>query len=155
MEHERFFKKISKNQVTGCWDWTACIRSKFGYGGMRFQGKLQDAHRVSWQIHFGPIPDGMYVLHTCDRPICVNPDHLYLGSPRDNVMDAINKGRFVIFGQHTSKAKGQKIASNSLSNNQFEKIKRLANKDLSNEAIGIVVGISGRRVHGVRRFLKV
>lgn len=155
MEKERFFKKIRNNLETGCWDWTACIRSKFGYGGMKYDGRLQDAHRISWQIHNGPIPEGMYVLHSCDRPICVNPDHLYLGSPRDNVMDAINKGRFVIFGKEMTQSKGRRIAEKALSDSQVEEIKRLSKRDMSNEAIGIVLGLNGKRVYDVRRFRKV
>ena len=79
----------------GCWEWMAQTSSN-GYGKISFArqfGFTTYAHRLSWIIHFGPIPQGINVLHKCDHPSCVNPDHLFLGTQADNVSDMCKKGR--------------------------------------------------------------
>jgi hypothetical protein len=87
---ERFWSKVKKG--TGCWLWQAAA-SERGYGKI-FQGrKLRSAHRVSWEIHNGKIPSGLMVLHRCDTPGCVRPDHLFLGTCLDNLRDAARKNR--------------------------------------------------------------
>jgi len=90
---ERFWPKVQKSE--GCWLWTAYVDLN-GYGEMHLKsekGRCERAHRVSWMINRGPIPEGMDVLHKCDNPPCVNPDHLFLGTQKDNVLDCIKKGR--------------------------------------------------------------
>lgn len=88
---ERFDSKWIRT-ASGCWQWTACA-DKDGYGFLRVAGKNLKAHRVSHEIHSGPIPKGLLVLHRCDNPGCVNPDHLFLGNNSDNQIDASRKGR--------------------------------------------------------------
>lgn len=92
----RFWKHVD---TTGaCWVWTAAKVGgdmSMGHGVMRLQDPVRNAlvHRVSWELHYGPIPDGFCVLHRCDNPPCVRPDHLFLGTKADNTADMMRKGR--------------------------------------------------------------
>ncbi len=88
--NDRFWTKGGKTAT--CWDWTG-LRSHAGYGHFRFRGGIRRAHRVAWELTRGPIPDGLCVLHSCDNPSCVRPDHLFLGTNADNIRDKTVKGR--------------------------------------------------------------
>ena len=88
---DRFWSKVDK---TGdCWEWTGAKHSSKGYGSFWFEGRSVKAHRLAYKIAFSPIPDGMFVCHSCDNPSCVNPDHLFLGTNQDNQSDMYAKGR--------------------------------------------------------------
>lgn len=88
----RFFKKIISTEPEKCWIWEGS-RNPRRYGNLRINKKLWLAHRYSWFIHFGEIPQEKLVLHKCDNPPCVNPEHLFLGTYYDNHRDMIIKGR--------------------------------------------------------------
>lgn len=152
---ERFNNKYEVNQENGCWEWTAGIRNKFGYGAMAFDGRVQDAHRVSWLIHHGEIPKHKYVCHKCDNPVCVNPDHLFLGTPQDNVTDCIKKGRFNHLhmnstprerGEETRFKKGH-TNSRVLSVEQVKEVKFLLSVGVSPKEIAFYTGV---KFHAVR-----
>ncbi len=88
----RFRKKVDKSGE--CWNWTGCESGADGkYGGINILGKKKRVHRVSYEIHIGPIPEGSQVCHHCDNPKCVRPDHLFLGTAKDNNQGCIAKGR--------------------------------------------------------------
>lgn len=106
----------SKIEITdGCWIWKA-YKHKLGYGIIRVSGQNYGAHRYSWLLFNGEIPKGLNVLHKCDVRYCVNPDHLFLGTQNDNVMDMIAKDRkSIITGENHWRSK--------LTQNQVDEIR--------------------------------
>jgi len=104
-DQARFWPKVQKGE--GCWLWTAVVNSD-GYGHFRKQhGGEVYAHRFSYEIHHGPIPEGMHVLHSCDNTRCVNPAHLSLGTHSENMADMKAKGRHT----HGAKNKWAKLTT--------------------------------------------
>ena len=90
---DRFDTKYETCSKTGCWNWTAGrFHSGYGYFGVA-EWKEKRAHRVSYRLHHGEIPEGKVICHTCDNPGCVNPEHLWLGTQKENMQDAKQKGR--------------------------------------------------------------
>lgn len=87
---EKFWKRVNKTEY--CWIWMGA-HQKDGYGILTYHQKGYLAHRLSYELCNGLIPDGLYVCHTCDNPSCVNPSHLYLGTQSDNMKDRARRGR--------------------------------------------------------------
>lgn len=93
-----FFSFVDKSGE--CWLWTGGKTASFesrqpSYGAVKFNGKTCKAHRVSWELKYGKIPDGLFICHKCDVPLCVNPDHFFLGTHQENMKDRDEKGRCV------------------------------------------------------------
>ena len=97
---DRFWEKVRK--TPGCWLWTGAKRVSARHKGPDYYGNIAEggqggatlgAHVVSWLLHFGPVPPGLFVLHSCDNRACVRPDHLFLGTAKDNTLDMLAKGR--------------------------------------------------------------
>ena len=92
---DRFMRKVKKHKYgwkNGCWEWMGYKQEK-GYGFFRFAKSMYRSHRFIYEALHGPIPKGAFICHTCDRPWCVNPDHLFLGDAQINNTDKKNKGR--------------------------------------------------------------
>jgi HNH endonuclease len=123
--------KYTLDHNSGCWLWMGGLNGN-GYGRFRVNGVLEYAHRRSWKIHKGSIPHGMNVLHRCDNPPCINPDHLFLGTQSDNVRDTETKGR----GNHP---RGSQVHTAILTEKQVREI--LASK-LGPRALGRIYGVS-------------
>lgn len=101
------------NAETGCIEWTG-YKTDLGYGMIGISKKIEPAYRVAFALRNGPIPDGLDVLHRCDNPPCINPDHLFLGTQRDNVADMVTKQRH---------AKGEMKYNAKLTNEQIPRIR--------------------------------
>lgn len=92
---DRFWKRVAKGAPEACWPWTAS-RTRAGYGQLqarRYSSQPLTAHRVAWEVATGTAPGNLHVLHRCDNPACVNPEHLFLGTQRDNNEDRNRKQR--------------------------------------------------------------
>lgn len=111
---ERFYERISPEPMSGCWLWLAGMAGE--YGVLTHEGVTFAAHRLAWEIHKGPVPDGLWLLHKCDVKTCVNPLHLFLGDWRDNVDDMIMKGRNV---------KGSEVGNSKLNSATVRRIRSL------------------------------
>jgi hypothetical protein len=107
----RFWSKVNKTET--CWLWTSNVHTN-GYGQIAESrnGRLRQrwlwAHRVAWELTHGPIADGLRVLHRCDVPTCVNPDHLFLGTQIENIADSVRKGRFTAWRRTGVRLNGQR-----------------------------------------------
>lgn len=110
---ERFWEKVEKTD--GCWNWTGA-KHKAGYGKIGNPDGHKLAHRVSWTMAYGEIPNGFFICHKCDNPSCVKPSHLFLGTPQDNVDDMFRKKR---------NSHGEKHHKSKLTKENVEKIRKL------------------------------
>ena len=134
---QSFWEKV--NKTDGCWLWTGSISSG-GYGAMCRKRKSIVASRFSWEIHRGAIPDGLWVLHHCDNPACVRPDHLFLGNVRDNVNDCKKKMRH---------AHGEKMGAAKLTESQVVSIRSDYARNISCKSLSQKYGVSTGTIHAI------
>ena len=115
MDLKSFLTRVRKTK--DCWEWIGSKRP-LGYGVIHTGGKFISAHRLSWKLYFGEIPKGMYICHHCDNRACIRPDHLFLGTQKDNVYDAIKKHRMNPVGK-----KGHKSWNRNFTPEEAKKIR--------------------------------
>lgn len=141
---QRFEAKWKRDPQSGCWLWTASTAGK-GYGQLRIPGTRRNvyAHRFSYELYRGAIPPGMQLLHSCDNPRCVNPDHLSIGTCKENLQDMKEKDRST-FGERNQRA--------VLSEAQVAAIKvLLADGSMPQRAIASQFGVSQIQVSRIKR----
>lgn len=149
----RFLAKIQKSP-SGCWEWTG-YRLPNGYGRFHVANvkpEVMLAHRASWLLHHGTFPDGLCVLHHCDNPPCVNPDHLFLGTNRDNSQDAKRKHRLLSRRGPNPKTQGEKHWKARLTEQQILQIR--SRKSEKRKVLAAEFGISRRYVSSIICFRK-
>jgi len=161
---EKFWSKVDKNP-DGCWLWTGG-KITGGYGticdnyGTR---KHMYTHRYSWELANGPIPDGMFICHTCDVRHCVRPDHLFLGTPLENTLDALAKGRLApqretfkrLWREKWSDRRGENVP-HKFSDETVREIRRTYQKGVFGfkrirKKFGISIGAAQRIIYGQAR----
>lgn len=139
---ERFWEKVDKSD--GCWLWTSAIGSR-GYGVFWVGGgKSRFAHRISWELANGvAVPDGMVVMHSCDRPACVNPSHLSTGTNKDNSEDAVRKLRHA-FGERNK-------GGGKLTDQQVLEMKRLQADGYGCSRLSRMFNVSTQTAKAIKR----
>ena len=145
---QKFWEKVDKESPSGCWNWTAGKNSN-GYGQFGVNGKMEKAHRVSWEMHNGDIPEhdsyhGMCVLHSCDNPACVNPRHLFLGTQTENMADMDKKNR----RDKTTRAFGINHGRAKLNHTQVRVI-RTYYPALTQQALADCFGVGLTTIHSI------
>jgi predicted XRE-type DNA-binding protein len=142
---ERFHKKYVLKE-NGCWIWIGGSRKNtkgISYPRHHVEGDIgYGAHRFSYEIHFGKIPEGMYVCHKCDTPMCVNPDHLFVGTHKDNMKDMVQKNRS--FHGRGENKKGRA----KLTNKQADQIRSMK---LSQSKLASMFGVSQTAISRIKR----
>lgn len=145
IEITRFWQKVRKGPE--CWEWIGAKAS--GYGWVSIGGRQYGAHRVSVRIAGGSIPRGMWVCHRCDNHACVNPSHLFVGTPADNSADMIAKGRSRFNGPN--KPRGERHHKAKLTEADVVSIREAVAAGEFTRAVGLRFGINGATVSGIAR----
>jgi hypothetical protein len=136
---QRFDIKWKLNEITGCWEWTA-YRDKDGYGNIQVNKSPRQAHRISYILYVGGIPPNTLVCHSCDNPGCVNPDHLFLGTPKLNMEDKYNKNRQI-------HVRGEEVGNSKLST---EDVKHIRSSSFGNQQLAKYYGVTHSLISAIR-----
>ena len=140
--HERFWDHVTPGFPDECWVWPGAVNGS-GYGFLHGdrEHRWVLAHRISWEIHNGPIPVGKNVLHTCDNPPCVNPAHLYVGTKKDNALDRSSRGR-----GRENRQQGEANTNAKLTEAEAKAVIALLATGRSQMEVGRMLGISQQQV---------
>ena len=139
---QRFNAKWVEDASTGCWVWQGASHVK-GYGYIKIPKtrKQIPAHRLSYLIHVGDIPDGKCVLHKCDNPPCVNPDHLFIGTKLDNAMDMVKKMRHCY---------GERQGSHKLTEKEVVRIHEMIKLGMKQKEIAAIFKIGAMQISRIK-----
>ena len=140
----RFWEKVRKTDQ--CWIWEGAI-STGGYGQIKRSGHNVHAHRIAWELTYGKIPKGLYVCHHCDNRRCVHPEHLFLGTAKDNSLDMVMKNRHhVVIGELNPNAK--------LKNTQVKEIKRGLQSGKTDRELATLFGVKPYVIYFIRKGIR-
>jgi hypothetical protein len=144
----RFWKHVNKKENDECWVWSAaCTSHGYGIIGKTGGKRLALTHRYSYELHYGSIPEDMDICHECDNPPCVNPNHLFIGTAQDNIIDAVSKGRVIPpvprLGENNNKAK--------LTVNQVKEIKKMLSSGVKGRDIAAEFATSEYNISDIKR----
>lgn len=139
---ERFWSKVSRKGPDECWDWTASTLGK-GYGAFLYAGSMKSASRVAWTLTHGD-PGELFVCHHCDRPICCNTNHMFLGTNRDNMQDMLAKGR----GKKTG-PRGESLSFSKLTDAIVRAIRGHAHMGVAKSDLARAFGVSKQLISAV------
>lgn len=142
------FWRLTMKSPDGCWLWRGAALPPMGHGTIRRGKKNYTVHRLSWEIHRGPIPDGLQVCHHCDVPKCVNPDHLFIGTQADNNRDRHAKGRTVMPRLRGSQHPGAKLTEDDV------RAIRAAHHKISAPQLAKQYGVTKGAIHQIHMGLR-
>jgi hypothetical protein len=132
----RLLKRARRDPETGCLVWTGGKYAKSAYGAITYRRKTWRAHRLAWVAHKGEIPNGLYVCHACDNTLCIATEHLFLGTPKDNMTDMRIKGR----GRFRSRLTVEEVV----------RVKRLLAEGLAMAEVARETGVSYASVFAIK-----
>ena len=143
---DRFWEKVDVRSPSQCWEWTAA-KDRYGYGRMfvDVDNRSIRSHRVSYELNKGAIPEGMFVLHSCNNPKCVNPKHLRTGTQQDNIRDKVLSGT-------CHRPAGSKHSGSKLTEEQAYAIKAIAKRKLGhgvNDFLSRWLGVNHRTISNI------
>lgn len=144
---DRFLEKVRKTET--CWWWEAS-KDSCGYGRIGYNGKSHKASRIAFILFRGPIPDGQCVCHTCDNPACVNPEHLFLGSRKDNSQDMARKGRSPS-QRNPEIVQGENHPLAKVTKNDVLEIRRLCQNGHNQDKVAAMFGLKQSQVSNIHR----